>query len=183
MTEKPERLGAEEPLVKKYIGRYWDGCPHVDTSIEGDMDAHPICDSCEENLVLWLIRETEEAVREEIREPMECGHPKACWVQPEPVQVRSAEYATREMAIDGGDLSLEGSRCSEDEWEEQEPYCSACVEKSQARREALEDVSNRVQLMVETCPHYPKEHFCEEFGCHSIAKLGAEIRRLMDDKD
>lgn len=47
-----------------------------------------------------------------------------------PRQVSSRQYATREMAIDAGDESLEGSLYSDDQWEAEQ--CQWCYEKEQA---------------------------------------------------
>lgn len=51
-----------------------------------------------------------------------------------PHQVSSRQYVTRDMAIDAGDESLEGSLYSGDEWE-LEP-CRWCYERDQAIKES-----------------------------------------------
>ncbi|KKL84918.1 hypothetical protein LCGC14_1959970, partial [marine sediment metagenome] len=67
------------------------------------------------------------------RKPMECGHPKACWVQPEPEREEIFHEVTHDMAMDAGDMSLEGQPMPETIWHEKEPYCSACAEREKVR--------------------------------------------------
>lgn len=47
-----------------------------------------------------------------------------------PHQVSEKRYVTRDMASDAGDSTLEGSLCSEDQWEAEQ--CQWCYEKEQA---------------------------------------------------
>lgn len=47
-----------------------------------------------------------------------------------PHQVSRREYVSRDMALDAGDPSLEGSLCSEEQWESEQ--CQWCYEKNQA---------------------------------------------------
>ncbi len=49
-------------------------------------------------------------------------------------QVSSRQYVTRDMAIDAGDESLEGSLYSEDEWEQEQ--CQWCDEVKALELEA-----------------------------------------------
>jgi len=47
-----------------------------------------------------------------------------------PHQISEKRYVTRDMAIDGGDLALEGSLYSDDKWELEQ--CQWCAEREQA---------------------------------------------------
>jgi len=52
------------------------------------------------------------------------------------VRVGTRHYATREMALDAGDPSLEGSLVSDDEWEVEQ--CQWCDERNQLLKKYAE---------------------------------------------
>ena len=187
--ENPEKVGivwrdvdivnGTEPLgAKKRVGEFlWKNKPDENMKYLSEMEA------------TRLVKEAEAALREK----MECEHPKACWVQPEPIQVNSRGCTTREMAIDAGDPSLAGEPYGEDEWEEQEPYCSACVAQAQAVKEAAlkaqlaerEDVLNKWP----PCPAYYGEKYVHTWICERehdqvdrIKKLRRELEIFLKGK-
>ena len=76
MTDtKPEPLGAVE-RAEVFLKRkdHKRGCKHIP-------DATFPCDTCAKNRLAGMIREAEDALRERAFPPMECDHPRACWIE------------------------------------------------------------------------------------------------------
>jgi len=81
------------------------------------------------------------ATKERLLAPMACRHPRACLVVRK-WQEDVTYPVTREMAIDDGDLSLEGTPYAIGQtWEAEE--CSACEHEKQAVAQAVAETIDR----------------------------------------
>ena len=86
-------------ITKRLLDGFDKLCPHNMSRGPG-----PICDEC---WVIWGAEEIERLLAQE-RESMECGHPRACWV---------------ELKAEAPDGSMQGYAAE----------CSACAEREKVR--------------------------------------------------